>query len=468
MAIASAAFIRSGQRWRSHAPVLAAFFAALSGGCSAPKGRLPDPEPEERAPEFGSLDLELVTPEGVALSAVDYEVRDADEELIDGDQLSVGPRQTFSFFLELPVDSGYELILTAEGQYSGESVPCEGRARFNIAEDQITQVALDVVCTISGRAVRPGTGGASVTASVSVEEDAECAVMSLTVGPLVVYRGEHISVRGQASPASAISSWSTSGSLEGEFAFAAEEPFEGSFECANGEGEIVLTITDGDCSDEARVPVTCAVPSVCGDGQVDIGEECDDGNDFDDDGCGHTCIAERCGDGLLQRGESCDDGNVQGGDGCSAACAEEFCGNGVLEGLEECDDGNLTTGDGCSQHCTIEACGDGVVQAALEEQCDDGNRTDGDGCSEGCLFEDGDFDGVVDLVDHCADTEETLVGTDGCSIEQRCPCDDDWDSNAQYVSCVANVLNGMFAAELIDADTRAQIQLTAAESNCGG
>jgi cysteine-rich repeat protein len=178
-------------------------------------------------------------------------------------------------------------------------------------------------------------------------------------------------------------------------------------------------------------------------------------------------MAERCGDGLLQRGETCDDGNVQGGDGCSATCAGEFCGNGVLEGLEECDDGDLTSGDGCSEHCAIEACGDGLVQVALDEQCDDGNRIDGDGCSEGCLFEDGDEDGVVDLVDHCADTEQALVSTDGCSIEQHCPCDDDWDSNPQYVSCVANVLNGMFAAELIDADTRAEIQLSATDSDCG-
>lgn len=447
--------------------MVAALWLAVGAGCSAPNGRLPDPEPEEPASELGSLDLDLVTPEGVSLSEVTYRVLNADADVVDEDRLGSGPGQTFSFFLELPVDSGYALTLTAEGEYSGEAVPCEGGARFNIAEDQVTQVVLDVVCTIRGRAVRPGTGGASVTATVSVTEEAECAVTSLTVGPLVVYEGEHISVRGQATPQSANFTWSTSGSLEGEFRFEATGSSEGTFECASGEGEIVLTITDEDCSDQARVPVTCAAPSVCGDGHVDIGEECDDANTFDDDGCGHTCIAERCGDGLLQRGESCDDGNVQGGDGCSATCAAEFCGNGVLEGAEECDDGDLTTGDGCSAHCMIEACGDGVVQAALNEQCDDGNRTDGDGCSEGCLFEDSDVDGVVDLVDHCGDTEETLVGTDGCSIEQRCPCADEWDSNAQYVSCVANVLNGMFAAELIDADTRAAIQLAAAESDCG-
>lgn len=439
----------------------------VAAACSAPRGRLPDPEPAERGPELGSLDLDLVTPEGVSLEEVSYAVRDADDRLIEEDELHTGPRQTFSFFLELPVDSGYELRLTAQGRHDGEVVPCEGHARFNIAEDQVTQVALDVVCSIQGRAIRPGTGGASVTANVSVEEEVDCAVDSLTVGPLVVYAGELISVRAQVEPSSADVAWSTSGSLIGEFDFGPER-IEGDFLCARGEGEIVLTVSDGDCVDEARIPVTCAAPSVCGDSRVDIGEECDDGNDIDDDGCGHTCVAERCGDGLLQRGESCDDGNVRGGDGCSSTCAEEACGNGVLEGLEECDDGNLTVGDGCADRCTIEACGDGVVQAALGEQCDDGNRSDGDGCAEGCLFEDGDSDGVVDFVDQCADTVANLVGTDGCSLEQRCPCEDDWDSSAQYVSCVANVLNGMFASELIDADTRSEIQLAAAESPCGG
>lgn len=441
-------------------------FVLSAASCSAPKGRLPDPQPTEPDLQLGALDLALLTPEGVALTEVSYAVRDAEAKLVDGDELSVGPRQTFSFFLELPVDAGYELTLTAAGEYEGQAVPCEGRARFNISEDQTTEVALDLVCTISGRAVRPATGGASVTANVSVEEGVECAVSSLTVGPLVVYRGESISVRGAAVPASADFEWSTSGSLAGDFVFDAGEASEGSFECTSGEGEIVLTITDGECSDEARVPVTCAPPSVCGDSRVDVGEDCDDGNTVDEDGCSDDCVAERCGDGIVQRGESCDDGNEKGGDGCSATCAEEFCGNGVLEGLEECDDANLTTGDGCSAGCGIEACGDGVVQAALDEQCDDGNHQDGDGCSEKCLFEDGDDDGVVDLVDRCDDTADTLVGTDGCSLEQRCPCDDPWESQQQYISCVANVLDGMFAAELIDADQRAALQLAAAERDC--
>tara|TARA_B100000315_G_scaffold185691_1_gene174850 strand:- start:55 stop:963 length:909 start_codon:yes stop_codon:yes gene_type:complete len=55
------------------------------------------------------------------------------------------------------------------------------------------------------------------------------------------------------------------------------------------------------------------------------GEECDDGNGTDNDGCSSTCQIEAsiCGNGILQPGEGCDDGNTTNGDGCSADCAIE-------------------------------------------------------------------------------------------------------------------------------------------------
>ncbi|MCA9687107.1 MAG: hypothetical protein KC457_33385, partial [Myxococcales bacterium] len=34
----------------------------------------------------------------------------------------------------------------------------------------------------------------------------------------------------------------------------------------------------------------------CGDGNVDPGEDCDDGNDVDGDACTNDCIAAACGD----------------------------------------------------------------------------------------------------------------------------------------------------------------------------
>ena len=82
---------------------------------------------------------------------------------------------------------------------------------------------------------------------------------------------------------------------------------------------ISVTLYDGE--------VTCVAPPVCGDGQQGPGEQCDDGNTQDGDGCSSTCQIEGgpfvCGDGHLDPGEQCDDGNTQDGDGCSSQCQIE-------------------------------------------------------------------------------------------------------------------------------------------------
>ena len=120
-----------------------------------------------------------------------------------------------------------------------------------------------------------------------------------------------------------------------------------------------------------------------------------------------------CGNSVVSGGEQCDDGNITNGDGCNSICQLEVgfycptpgspcvpstCGNGTLEGLEQCDDGNLRPYDGCSPTCTKEpvcpvgsactaVCGDGVKFPS--EACDDGNNIDGDGCSSTCTVEAG-------------------------------------------------------------------------------
>src|SRR3989449_2929772 len=63
-----------------------------------------------------------------------------------------------------------------------------------------------------------------------------------------------------------------------------------------------------------------------------------------------------CGNGVVDPGEQCDDGNLVAGDGCSASCRLEVCGNGILGPGEQCDDGNLVSGNGCSAGCRLEPC----------------------------------------------------------------------------------------------------------------
>lgn len=94
----------------------------------------------------------------------------------------------------------------------------------------------------------------------------------------------------------------------------------------------------------------CKEPQpVCGNGKIETGEACDDGNELDTDACTGACKAARCGDGIVQDSEDCD-----GGEGC-VACGS-MCGDGIVVGWEECDDGNYEANDACDD-CERVQCG---------------------------------------------------------------------------------------------------------------
>lgn len=184
--------------------------------------------------------------------------------------------------------------------------------------------------------------------------------------------------------------------------------------CGNAVVETGEECDDGNLNDNDGCTNECR-SARCGDGILYIGvEECDDGNGDNTDSCLDDCTTARCGDGFIWTGmESCDDGDAQGGDGCSTTCQTEpgwscsgqpsvcsaVCGDGLIRGEETCDDGGAASGDGCSSTCRVETgwtcsgqpsicfsiCGDGLIRG--DEQCDDGNTTNGDGCSSLCRIE---------------------------------------------------------------------------------
>jgi cysteine-rich repeat protein len=154
----------------------------------------------------------------------------------------------------------------------------------------------------------------------------------------------------------------------------------------------------------------------CGNGIIDPGEQCDDGNVADNDGCSKLCKREFCGDGIVNNGEpcdraltpatcnfdctisrcgdgklnifavppeQCDDGNTFPSDGCSTVCRFEFCGDGIKNAGEQCDDGNNVNGDGCENDCTLPVCGNGIIDSG--ELCDDGNALACGSCGADCL-----------------------------------------------------------------------------------
>lgn len=134
------------------------------------------------------------------------------------------------------------------------------------------------------------------------------------------------------------------------------------------------TTSGGVSAGSTAVTTTTGTPmGECGDGTVDEGEECDDGNLGDDDACTSQCLTAICGDGILQTGvEECDGAELGGEScvtlgfsggqlGCLGSCVHDtsgcaMCGDGNVDDGEECDDGNTEAGDGCDEACMSEPC----------------------------------------------------------------------------------------------------------------
>lgn len=108
----------------------------------------------------------------------------------------------------------------------------------------------------------------------------------------------------------------------------------------------------------------------CGNGAMDEGEACDDGNTVDGDGCSANCTIEAtCGDGIVnQDSEQCDSGENNGS--CPSSCNEDcqanqcggpepYCGDGSCNGDESCST--------CSQDCG--SCGGGIPLCAITGGC---------------------------------------------------------------------------------------------------
>ncbi len=139
----------------------------------------------------------------------------------------------------------------------------------------------------------------------------------------------------------------------------------------------------------------CPTRTECGNGVVETGEACDDGNATNGDGCDLGCVASSTdggtgggggGTGVGGGGGSAGGGGAGGGGGSGPRC-----GNNVIDtrpdgGTEACDDGNMTPNDGCELDCTVspQTCGNMMREGT--EECDDGNTTALDGCENNCTL----------------------------------------------------------------------------------
>ncbi|TMB54978.1 MAG: DNRLRE domain-containing protein [Deltaproteobacteria bacterium] len=133
------------------------------------------------------------------------------------------------------------------------------------------------------------------------------------------------------------------------------------------------------------------IAHVCGNGVLDLGEQCDDGNLVAGDCCSPLCqfepTGQACANNICISGSTCDGaGACVGGAPNTAPCNDgnacttaDTCAGGVCVGgpAPNCNDGNVCTTDTCDPAT-------GCVNTNNTSTCDDGNAcTTADTCSGG-------------------------------------------------------------------------------------
>jgi len=148
-----------------------------------------------------------------------------------------------------------------------------------------------------------------------------------------------------------------------------------------------------------------APPDLCRNGELDPGEQCEDGNDIaGDDVPNDTCTAckleaKACGDGELSPGEDCD-----GGPNCT---------NCVLDASSCVGATSLPDGDLTGTLIGLAAKQFGNLATDFNSACDPAN--DMGVSTQVWRFETGDFpEGIAVSLDHSAYTRSTLFAYRGC------------------------------------------------------
>lgn len=220
------------------------------------------------------------------------------------------------------------------------------------------------------------------------------------------------------------------------------------------------------CSDQCKSEpgyVCSGAPSVCetlcGDGIVAGSEKCDDGAMPDWDYFGVCCsnlscevhplcecaggspsvCAPKCGNGVLDPGEECDDGNDYGYDNCRYQCKNNICGDGTINsGVEQCDGGL-----GCNNQCQLSDCFENPDYPLSNAQA----KKSGDEC--GTPLDGLYCNGFGACVDHCMDNAQTedetgvdcggSCGSNKCLGESCDPASDGVDCPGGAMQCVDGV-----------------------------
>jgi cysteine-rich repeat protein len=311
----------------------------------------------------GHVNLALTVPSGAKVNSFHYKITGGTPMGIadvDGDINTSDPNATATAYQSFPASMGNTVTLTATTT-AGES--CSGTSMpFNVQAGGVAMVDVTLICGGTMQA----TGSGSVSIKGTIVEGDDCPVLTAwSASPLQTSLGGKIDVAGAATDADVgviageTLTYAWTGGMFDNAAAASTK-----FTCTvSGTNTITLTVSDNHvptpCSATVSIPVTCIGGTVCGNGVVEAGEQCEGLGTYTPGVgiCDATChyAPPVCNNGKVETGEQCDPPN---GTTCSATCQNQappaVCGNGVTEAPETCDDNNTANGDGCSSTCTVE------------------------------------------------------------------------------------------------------------------
>lgn len=163
--------------------------------------------------------------------------------------------------------------------------------------------------------------------------------------------------------------------------------------------------------------ITIRLLDTCGNGLTEGDEGCDDGlANADTAACTSACTVAACGDTFLQDGEECDDGNVDDGDGCAADCTTEPEPGSSSGGDSTAGDTQADTSAGDSDSATGASMTDATATNATAPT--EGSDTD-DGDSEGGTGEDEETSGCSCNSTGGAGPVWTMLGVIGFGLARR-------------------------------------------------
>lgn len=213
---------------------------------------------------YGSLNFELLLPDGTSISSVGYTVSGGPSNVDRSGTIDVSNSTTLSFRIgNLPVGDGYTMKLTAT---TADGVSCGGTAMFAVANNEVSMLSMDLIC---GGGAGGGGGGSfdvdsngDVSVTVSVLKDGGTAasgscplVSGISALPLEVTVPHSLSLEGFATSTTDVTyAWSG-----GTGMFSAASAAATQYTCtAAGPQTLTFTVSKTGCDAKSKdLTVTC-------------------------------------------------------------------------------------------------------------------------------------------------------------------------------------------------------------------